>query len=157
AEEAAETLLPLADKRGVTIETAGEPAPTLGSPTLLFQMTSNLVHNAIVHNLPDRGTVLVRTGVRDGTAILTAENTGERLTPQLVATLAEPFRRGTGRIRGDHAGVGLGLAIVKGIAEAHDGTLALAPRPDGGLAVTVRLPSSVDTGIADTAGVQAAG
>ena len=72
--------------------------------------------------------------------VLTVENTGEKLTPQLVSTLAEPFQRGTERIRTDHAGVGLGLAIVKSIAQAHDGTLTLAPRAAGGLCVTVELP-----------------
>jgi two-component system sensor histidine kinase VanS len=55
--------------------------------------------------------------------------------------LAEPFRRGTERIRIDHAGVGLGLAIVKSIAQAHDGTLTVAPRAAGGLCVTVQLPA----------------
>jgi light-regulated signal transduction histidine kinase (bacteriophytochrome) len=69
-----------------------------------------------------------------------AENTGERLPPQLVPTLVEPFQRGTGRIRDGHAGLGLGLAIVRSITQAHDGTLALAPREAGGLGVTVRLP-----------------
>jgi two-component system, OmpR family, sensor histidine kinase VanS len=47
AEDAAETLPPLAEKRGVAIETAGDPSPTVGSTTLLQQMTTNLVHNAI--------------------------------------------------------------------------------------------------------------
>ncbi|MDP1847265.1 MAG: ATP-binding protein, partial [Solirubrobacteraceae bacterium] len=56
--------------------------------------------------------------------------------------LAEPFQRGTGRIRADHAGVGLGLAIVKSITEAHDGTLTLSPRAAGGLCVTVQLPAA---------------
>jgi len=74
--------------------------------------------------------------------VLTVENTGDKLTPQLVATLVEPFRRGTERIRTDHAGVGLGLAIVKSIAQAHDGALALTPRPAGGLRVTVQLPAA---------------
>ena len=71
--------------------------------------------------------------------VLTVENTGAKVTPQLAATLAEPFQRGTQRIRTDHAGVGLGLAIVKSITRAHDGTLTLAPRAEGGLLVTVRL------------------
>jgi two-component system sensor histidine kinase VanS len=53
--------------------------------------------------------------------VLTVENTGETLTPQLVSTLAEPFQRGSRRMRTDHAGVGLGLAIVKSIAQAHEG------------------------------------
>src|SRR6266542_3739739 len=70
------------------------------------------------------------------------ENTGEKVTPQLVSTLAEPFLRGTKRIRTDDAGVGLGLAIVKSITQAHDGTLTLTPRAAGGLRVTVQLPAA---------------
>ncbi|HEY3961734.1 MAG TPA: HAMP domain-containing sensor histidine kinase, partial [Gaiellaceae bacterium] len=140
AEEATETLLPLAEKRGASIETAGDLTPTIGSHALLLQMTTNLVHNAIVHNLPEHGTVWVTTCVQPRSAVLTVENTGEKLAPQLIATLAEPFERGSKRIRTDHAGVGLGLAIVKSITQAHDGTLTLTPRADGGLRVTVDLP-----------------
>jgi two-component system sensor histidine kinase VanS len=141
AEEAAEALLSLAEKRGLTIETAGDITPTIGSPALLLQMTTNLVHNAIVHNLPEHGTVWVTTSAHPKTVVLTVENTGEKLTPQLVSTLAEPFQRGSKRVRTDHAGVGLGLAIVKSIAQAHDGTLTLTPRADGGLCVAVHLPA----------------
>src|ERR671927_119537 len=54
AEEAVETLVPLAEKRGVTIETSGDMTPATGSSALLLQMTTNLVHNAIVHNVPDQ-------------------------------------------------------------------------------------------------------
>jgi two-component system, OmpR family, sensor histidine kinase VanS len=140
AEEATETLLPLAEERGLTIETSGDMAPTIGSPALLLQMTTNLVHNAIVHNLPEQGSVWVTTSVHPKTVMLTVENTGEKLTPQLVSTLVEPFQRGSRRIRTDHAGVGLGLAIVKSIIRAHDGRLTLAPRAAGGLCVTVQLP-----------------
>jgi two-component system sensor histidine kinase VanS len=145
-EEATETLLPLAEKRGVTIDTSGDITPAIGSQALLLQMTTNLVHNAIVHNLPEQGTVWVKTSVRPETVVLTVENSGERLTPQLVATLAEPFLRGTERIRSDHAGVGLGLAIVKSITQAHDGTLTLTPRAAGGLRVTVQLPAAPPDG-----------
>lgn len=142
AEEATETLLPLAEKHGVTIETSGDVAPTNGSQTLLLQLTMNLLHNAIVHNLPERGTVWVTTGVRPETVVLTVENTGEELTPQLISTLTEPFRRGTERIHTDHAGVGLGLAIVKTITQAHDGTLTLTPRSTGGIRIAVELPAT---------------
>src|SRR5215204_5378680 len=140
AEAAAETLLPLAEKRGLTIETSGDMTPAIGSHALLLQMSTNLVHNAIVHNLPEQGTVWVTTRVHPKSVVLTVENTGEKLTPQSVATLAEPFLRGTKRIRTDHAGVGLGLAIVKSITQAHDGNLTLTPRAAGGLRVTVQLP-----------------
>jgi two-component system, OmpR family, sensor histidine kinase VanS len=143
AEEATETLFPLAEKRGVSIETSGDTAPTVGSRELLLQLSTNLVHNAIVHNLPEQGTVWVTTSVHHKSGVvLTVENTGDKLTPQLVATLDEPFRRGTERIRTDHAGVGLGLAIVNSITQAHDGTLTLTPRAAGGLRITVQLPAA---------------
>lgn len=142
AEEAIETLLPLAEERGVTLSTYGDIATTLGSRALLLQLTTNLVHNAIVHNLPDAGEVRVTTASHARSVELAVENTGEQLTPALVATLAEPFQRGSRRIHTDHAGVGLGLAIVTSIVRAHDGTLTLTPRQAGGLRVSVRLPGA---------------
>jgi two-component system sensor histidine kinase VanS len=142
AEEATETLLPLAEARGITIETSGDATPTVGSPALLLPLTMNLVHNAIVHNLPDQGTVWVTTSAHPESVVLTVENTGEKLAPPLVSTLVEPFHRGNERIRTDHAGVGLGLAIVKSITQAHDGALTLTPRSAGGLCVRVQLPAA---------------
>jgi two-component system, OmpR family, sensor histidine kinase VanS len=139
AEAASETLLPLAEERGVTVEITGDTASAAGSPVLLQQLTTNLVHNAIVHNHPRGGTVWVTTSARPDIVVLTVENTGEHLDPQLVATLTEPFQRGAGRTRTHHGGVGLGLAIVDSITRAHDGALALTPRPGGGLCVTVQL------------------
>ena len=143
AEEATETILPLAEERGITVQTFGDitpNTPTIGSPALLLQLTTDLLHNAIVHNLPEHGTVQVNTVIGPESVMLTVENTGKKLASQLVPTLTEPFQRGAERIRGDHAGVGLGLAIVKSITQAHDGTLTLAPRAAGGLCVTVQLP-----------------
>jgi two-component system, OmpR family, sensor histidine kinase VanS len=142
AEEATETLLPLAEERGLTIETFGDMTPTIGSHALLLQLTTNLVHNAIVHNLPEQGAVWVTTSAQPKNVVLTVENTGEKLSPQLIDTLVEPFQRATRRIRTDHAGVGLGLAIVKSIADAHDGSLTLTPRTAGGLCVTLQLPAA---------------
>ncbi|THA80059.1 HAMP domain-containing sensor histidine kinase [Streptomyces sp. A0592] len=143
AEEAAETLLPLAEQHRITLDVTGGAARTSGSAELLLRMTTNLVQNAVVHNLPAGGTVTVHTQADGGTSVLRVENTGRVLPEDLVPTLTEPFRRGTDRVRTDeHAGVGLGLAIVHSIVRAHDGTLALAPRPAGGLVATVRLPAA---------------
>jgi two-component system sensor histidine kinase VanS len=86
--------------------------------------------------------VWVTTSAHPNSVALAVENSGEKLAPQLVATLGEPFQRGSKRIRTDHAGVGLGLAIVKSITQAHDGTLTLTPRAAGGLCVTVQLPAA---------------
>ncbi|MDO0910927.1 HAMP domain-containing sensor histidine kinase [Streptomyces sp. DT2A-34] len=143
AEEAAETLLPLAEQRGITLDVTGAATRTSGSAELLPRMVTNLVQNAIVHNLPAGGTVTVHTEAQGCASVLRVENTGHPLPPELVPTLTEPFRRGTERVRTDeHAGVGLGLAIVHSIVRAHDGTLDLVPRPAGGLLVTVRLPGT---------------
>lgn len=141
AEEAAETLLPLAEGRGIDIRIAGDLAIAAGSPALLLQMAVNLLHNAIVHNTGEDGAVWLTTSAGPDAAVLTVENTGDKLTEYLVATLTEPFQRGTrGRTRSDHPGVGLGLAIVDNIVRAHSGSLELTPRPGGGLRVEVRLP-----------------
>ncbi|MFJ2551469.1 sensor histidine kinase [Microbacterium sp. NPDC087591] len=141
AEEAVEQLLPLADRRGITIEVGGDSAAVRGSAALLQQLATNLVHNALVHNLSFGGRVAVRTHALPHAVALVIENTGEPITAHRVATLVEPFQRGAERTRSeDHAGVGLGLAIAQRITEAHDGTLVLTPRAEGGLIVTVWLP-----------------
>jgi two-component system sensor histidine kinase VanS len=142
AEDATETLLPLAEAHGVTLEASGDVTPTIGSHALLLQLTTNLVHNGIVHNLPEQGTVWVTTAAHPKSVVLTVENTGEKLAPKVASTLVEPFQRGTERIRTGHAGVGLGLAIVKSITQAHEGTLTVTPRTAGGLRVTVYLPAA---------------
>lgn len=146
AEEAAETLLPLAEEHRVDVRVTGGITPAVGSRALLLQLTTNLLHNAIAHNAPEGGTVWITTGTTAGTAVLTVENTGEVLAPELVATLAEPFVRGTERVRGGSAGAGLGLAIADRITQAHRGTLSLAARPGGGLHVAARLPAAAPGG-----------
>jgi len=143
AEEAVEMLLPLAERRGIAVEASGEVAPTTGSRSLLLQLTTNLLHNAIVHNLPDRGTVRVTVARYAHSAVLTVTNTGEVLDPRLLPALTEPFQRGSERIRDEAAaGVGLGLAIVKSITEAHGGTLTLDARVGGGMSARVHLPAT---------------
>ncbi|MFB6614968.1 sensor histidine kinase [Streptomyces sp. NPDC056367] len=143
AEEAAETLLPLAEQRGIALDVTGGAAPTRGSAELLLRLVTNLVQNAVVHNFPAGGTVMVHTEAEHDASVLRVENTGAAVPAELVPTLTEPFQRGTERVRTDeHAGVGLGLALVQSIVRAHGATLDLVPRPAGGLVVTVRLPGA---------------
>ncbi|THG35644.1 HAMP domain-containing histidine kinase [Glaciibacter flavus] len=139
AEEAVETLLPLAEKNGVAIQTSGEIATASGSRALLLQLTMNLLHNAIVHNVAAGGVVWVTASADNDGVSIDVANTGEELDPRMIPLLTERFQRGSDRTRTDHAGVGLGLAIVKSITDAHGGTLSIAPRAGGGLRVTVRL------------------
>lgn len=105
AEEATETLLPLAEQRQITLEVTGGTTKAVGSAALLLRMVTNLVQNAVVHNLPTGGTVTIHTESRHDASVLRVENTGHPLPPELVPTLTEPFQRGTERRRTDeHAG-----------------------------------------------------
>jgi signal transduction histidine kinase len=134
---------PEARARGVTTDRLLGPAPTSGDPVLVERLVQNLVENAIRHNR-DGGELRVATRGRDGWAELTVANTGPVVPAYDVETIFEPFRRlGNDRVRSDR-GSGLGLSIVRATATAHGGTVTAAPRPEGGLVVTVRLPARVD-------------
>ncbi|MEU3016900.1 HAMP domain-containing sensor histidine kinase [Nocardiopsis sp. NPDC007018] len=134
--------------RGVRVERALHPAPTVGDTALLAQLAENLVRNALRHNTPGPDgarTALVSTGrdPRTGDAVLRVENTGAVYTPEAAARLREPFLRGAGRV-GTGQGHGLGLALVDRVTRVHGGTLDVRPRGadrGGGLAVTVTLPA----------------
>lgn len=139
AEDAVETLEPFATSRGVRVDTDLESAETTGDISLLRQMTMNLVHNALVHNLPHSGRVVIRTRSTRDAARLVVENTGAVLEASAVATFTDAFQRGQRTVT-HGSGVGLGLAIVASIVRVHRGELALAPRQGGGLVVTARLP-----------------
>ncbi|MGW7415470.1 sensor histidine kinase [Streptomyces sp. NPDC054863] len=149
AETAAEALGLIreeAAERGITVSAEILPAPVTGHPVLLRQVALNLLQNGLRHNLPTGGgTVTLATGTgSSGRSTLTVTNTGEQLGPEAVATYAEPFLRGRGRLAGTTGGSprghGLGLAIVSGIVDAHGGTLDLHPAPGGGLTASVTLP-----------------
>lgn len=159
AEEAVETVLFLAEERGVEPEVEGGRVLVTGNAALLGQLVTNLVHNGVVHNrlpvrddgAPEERTVVVRTSARrteggDPVAVLQVENTGPEVPTDLVATLTEPFQRGAARRQDADGGTGLGLAIVDAVVAAHGGRLVLEPRPHGGLVVTVELPAVAGTG-----------
>ncbi|MBB5870694.1 signal transduction histidine kinase [Allocatelliglobosispora scoriae] len=116
------------------------PAPTVGDPVLLERLVQNLVENAVKHNVADGGWVRVETATVDGQARLVVTNTGPVVPAYEMETIFQPFRRlGRERVGGVTRGFGLGLSIVRAIARAHGGTVQAAPRPGGGLTVTVAL------------------
>ena len=128
-----------ADGAGVRIEATLDPAPVAGDPALIEQLASNLVDNAVRHNV-EGGWVHVTTGITEGQALLRVANSGPVLPADEVASLFEPFRRmGTERTGRDR-GAGLGLSIVRSVATAHGGRVSARPFRDGGLEITVLLP-----------------
>lgn len=140
AEEAVETLLPLAERSGIELDLGIDDAVAMGSFSLLQQLILNLLHNAIVHNVEAGGFVRLRVGVFDGDAVVAVENSGPAVSREQIETLTEPFLRGTERVHASQAGAGLGLAIAQSIVRAHSGELRLEARAQGGLLVTVVLP-----------------
>nr|WP_262401651.1 ATP-binding protein [Actinomadura sp. CNU-125] len=110
-----------------------------GDPVLLEHLVSNLVENAIKHNA-DGGELWIRTGLLDGYATVQVENTGPVVPAYEVERLFEPFRRLNADRVESSKGAGLGLSIVRSVVLAHRGAVYAAPRPGGGLIVTVRLP-----------------
>jgi len=110
-----------------------------GDPRLVERLIANLVDNAIRHNVAG-GYVLVTTGLRDGRALVTVENSGSVVPGADLERMLEPFER-LDTARGSAEGLGLGLSIVRAIAVAHDATIALSPRPEGGLVVSIGFPA----------------
>ena len=128
-----------AERRDISIDADHSAAPTVGDPALVESLITNLVSNAIRHNV-DGGRVEVSTAVIDAHAVLKVRNTGPLIPPDEVDRLFQPFQRlGTQRLRqGD--GHGLGLAIARAIVNVHNAQLTANARPQGGLDISVSFP-----------------
>ncbi|GAB3895772.1 HAMP domain-containing sensor histidine kinase [Microbispora bryophytorum] len=127
-------------RRKVVVHEDLSPAVAHGDPLFLERCLVNLLENAIKYNVRD-GEVWVRLREEEAGVSVTVENTGPLVPPYEVDDLFEPFRRlGGDRVRSAR-GSGLGLSIVRAIAVAHGGEVEARARPEGGLAVIVRLPS----------------
>jgi signal transduction histidine kinase len=118
-----------------------EPATLDGDSLLVERLVANLLNNAVRHNVAG-GSVEVRTGVKDGRAVLWVTNTGPVIPPEEVDRLFQPFQRLDRRRANYKDGHGLGLSIVRAIATAHDATITAYPLPDGGLRVSVIFPQT---------------
>ena len=138
AEDALDAAAPAIRAHPVTVQAVLEPAPAVGDPVLVERLVTNLIDNAVRHNVPD-GWVQVATGTRAGMAFVDVANGGPLIPPELVPSLFEPFRRLSDRA-GSPDGMGLGLSIVRSVALAHRGYATARPRPAGGLEITVSLP-----------------
>ena len=125
--------------RGLRVDAALGPTPAAGDPPLAEILISNLIDNAIRHNIPG-GHIQITTAAHGNQATLTVANTGPHVPAGQAPRLLEPFQRLDERRRHDREGLGLGLSIVAAIASAHDATLSVHPRPSGGLAIEVTFP-----------------
>jgi signal transduction histidine kinase len=125
----------------VRLECRFEHADTVGDPALVERLVSNLLRNAVQHNVT-KGWARAWTGIRDGRPTLTVSNSGPPVAQDEAATLLEPFRRLDGARTRHDGGIGLGLSIVGAIATAHGAELTVNPRGSGGLQVVVGFPTA---------------
>ncbi|HTG35145.1 MAG TPA: PAS domain S-box protein [Thermoanaerobaculia bacterium] len=119
-----------------------EPIWLSGDPTRLSQVVGNLLQNANKFTNPG-GKVRVRLAAdrESGQAVLTVEDTGIGMDPDILARLFEPFSQADGSLDRSRGGLGLGLALVKGLVDLHGGEVrAASPGPGRGSTFTVRLP-----------------
>ena len=136
-----ERSLPELEQHQITLDSQLEPAVSEGDPALIERLISNLLDNAVRHNI-DGGHVEISTRQRGDRALLRVENSGQMIAPDEIETMFEPFRRlGPARTGPDSGQHGLGLSIVRAIAEAHHAEIETQPRAGGGLTITVAFPA----------------
>ena len=128
-----------AQRAQIQVSSALAAAPAMGDPSLAESLISNLVDNALRHNVAG-GQVDIRTAQVAGRATISVRNTGPLIPSGEVDRLFQPFQRlGTDRTS-RASGHGLGLAITAAIAHAHQATLTARARPAGGLDITLSFP-----------------
>ncbi len=130
---------PTADRLGLHVQADIEPAALDGDPLLVQQLVTNLLDNAIRHNVQG-GDIQITTGTSDGHTVLSVTSSGQVIPPAEVDRLFQPFQRLGPRPARRDGGHGLGLSIVRAIATAHGATVIGQARPGGGLAITVAFP-----------------
>lgn len=126
---------------GITLHHTSSSQPVLvtADHVLLRQALFNVLSNAVRHNIPG-GNAHVGVVMDPFWVTVCVENTGPVVDEDRVRTLLESFVRDRGRVSTVGVGRGLGLAVVQAVLQAHGGEVHLAPRPAGGLIVSLRLP-----------------
>ena len=124
-------------RAAIAIETFGETEGAWDADRLA-QLASNLLHNAVVHGLPDRPVTVAIDGRDTSEVVLTVHNDGA-IPEQVRAVLFEPFRSGRDR-RAQSRGLGLGLYITQQIVAAHGGKIDVASASSEGTTFRITLP-----------------
>jgi two-component system sensor histidine kinase ChvG len=129
--------------RKLVIEREKRPARVLGVPLRLERVLENLLDNAVSFSPPD-GTVSIGLRREDDRVLLTVCDEGPGIPESEREKVFARFHTSRPETEGfgDHSG--LGLAIARTIAEAHDGSLTVASRPDGkaGACLILELPAA---------------
>lgn len=130
---------PSAAARGIQVHADLDDVEVPGDANLIYRLVSNLVDNAIRHNVTG-GRIEVTLSARAARAVLTVTNTGAFVPPHEVGRLLDPFQRAVPERTAGPNGFGLGLSIVADVAKAHVASLEIRPQPEGGLIIAVNFP-----------------
>lgn len=138
AQEACQSLQLAADEQGVELMQSGEEAFVLGDGTLLFELCSNLIENAIKYNQKDGQ---VQVSVTGGSQVtLVVRDTGIGIESKHMDRVFERFYRSDSSRSKATGGTGLGLSIVKHAAEYHKAKIQMQSKPGQGTTVSVAFP-----------------
>jgi signal transduction histidine kinase/CheY-like chemotaxis protein len=141
AGESVAGLRPIADLKGVRLETQLGSVVISADRGRLRQILYNLLSNAIKFT-PDGGTVTLSATVDDGVARISVADTGVGIAPADQAHIYEQFRQ-VGNVELRQGGTGLGLALTQRLVEAHGGHIELESTLGVGSRFTVVLPVSL--------------
>lgn len=129
---------PIAKAGGRHFEAAVPERPLVvrGDPTLLEQLVSNLVHNALRHGCDGGHVALTLDETSEGFSMRVLDD-NEGVDDALVARLGERgFRADAARTRSPE-GLGLGLHVAREVAARHGFTLTFAKNDPTGLSVSL--------------------
>ncbi len=121
---------------------AETPVWVMGDSTRLTQVVNNLLDNAVKFaNGGDRVWVQVTADVEAQQAVVSVQDTGIGIAPELLPQLFTPFVQADCTLDRSRGGLGLGLALVKGLVELHGGRVEADSAGLGkGAEFTIRLP-----------------
>ena len=137
-EEVFTDLAPLAEKSGITLESAGDGVMT-GSDTLIYRLLFNLTENAIRYNRPN-GKVRVAVSTEANRLVIRVSDTGGGIPEQYRDSIFQPFFRVDKSRSREYGGVGLGLSLVWEIAALHGGDIRAEQSSETGTTMTARFP-----------------
>lgn len=132
--EAIDTFEPHRDHGQIVLDLGDLPA-ILCCPRQLNQVFFNMLINA-EQALSEPGEITVRSRAEEGHVVVTIEDEGEGIDPNVAPKIFDPgfTTRGVG------VGSGLGLPIARQIVNDHGGEITVESTPGRGAKFTVRLP-----------------
>ncbi len=135
AEEVAENLKPLAEKKNVSVTVSGE-LTLRGEREHFYELVKNLAENAVRYN-KNGGYAKIELSSEDGKTIAVSDN-GIGIDDEHQGRIFERFYRVDKSRSRATGGTGLGLSIVKHVCELYDAEISLKSRLGFGTTVTVR-------------------